>query len=80
MLRSGALVRACALYREMRRLQIFGACCVTRDVGLQAAAAFGRRGGEALKGGVIRSAVHLRYLGHVADKQVECDVAANMRD
>ncbi len=33
MLRCGALVRACACHREMRRLQIFGACCVTRDVG-----------------------------------------------
>ncbi len=45
----------------------------------QAAAAVGRRGGEALGGGDIRSAVHLRYLGHVADEQVECDVPANMR-
>jgi hypothetical protein len=33
-----------------------------------------------LGGGGIRSAVHLRYLGHVADEKVECDVPSIVRD
>jgi hypothetical protein len=77
--RLGALGRACVHCigkYVFCRLAVVAVCLVM--LARQAAAAAGSR--EVRGGASIHSAVHPRYLGHVADEPVERDVPATMRD
>ncbi len=88
MRRLGALGHACMRSASGNASSAgLGACCLPRDAGSPSGGgSWGPRrrgasaGGEVGGGASIRSAVHLRYLGHVANEQVERDVPASMRD